>query len=287
MDNNPSDLQDLNPSFDWPDSASVFMPDWLLGKAPIGRDEFELNATAPPGILDQKAACMFELYVHQGPRFAWVNRRYRLIMLVWPIYILLHANVKRAFDLLVVLGGLPVVLPVMLFTALAIKLESPGPVIFRQERVGKWGRRFTCYKFRSMSMDAEARKAELMASNEADEVVFKIRHDPRVTRVGQVIRKLSIDELPQVFNVIKGDMSLVGPRPPLPIELEYYQFDTFRRLDAVPGLTGLQQVSGRSDLPFKRWVELDIQYIRDQSMKKDIEILFKTIPAVLSRKGAY
>jgi lipopolysaccharide/colanic/teichoic acid biosynthesis glycosyltransferase len=105
--------------------------------------------------------------------------------------------------------------------------------------------------------------------------------------VGQVIRKLSIDELPQVFNVVKGEMSLVGPRPPVPVELEYYPFDTFRRLNAVPGLTGLQQVSGRSDLPFKRWVELDIEYIRDQSLKKDIQILFKTIPAVLSRKGAY
>jgi lipopolysaccharide/colanic/teichoic acid biosynthesis glycosyltransferase len=126
-----------------------------------------------------------------------------------------------------------------------------------------------------------------MALNEADEVVFKIKHDPRVTRVGRIIRKLSIDELPQIFNVIKGDMNIVGPRPPVPIELENYQYDTFRRLDTIPGITGLQQVSGRSDLTFKRWVELDIEYIRDQSLRKDIEILIRTIPTVISGKGAY
>jgi lipopolysaccharide/colanic/teichoic acid biosynthesis glycosyltransferase len=175
----------------------------------------------------------------------------------------------------------------MLITAIAIKLDTPGPIIFKQVRVGKWGKTFNCYKFRSMFIDAEARKAELMVHNEADEVVFKMKRDPRVTRIGRIIRKLSIDELPQIFNVIKGDMSLVGPRPPVPIEVEDYQFDQYRRLDTIPGITGLQQISGRSELSFKRWVELDVQYIKEQSLKKDIEIILKTIPAVISGRGAY
>ena len=131
------------------------------------------------------------------------------------------------------------------------------------------------------------RKAELMAQNDADEVIFKMKNDPRVTRVGRVIRKASIDEIPQLFNVLKGEMSLVGPRPPVPYEVAQYQFDQLRRLDAVPGITGLQQVSGRSELSFKRWVELDLQYISEQSLLKDIEILLKTIPAVLTGRGAY
>ena len=120
-----------------------------------------------------------------------------------------------------------------------IKLDSPGPVFFKQDRVGKWGKTFYCYKFRSMYIDAEERKAELMAQNEADEVVFKMKNDPRVTRVGRIIRKLSIDELPQLLNVIKGEMSLVGPRPPVPSEVSQYQFDQIRRLESVPGITGL------------------------------------------------
>ena len=210
---------------------------------------------------DPKALRMFEVYTQNKPGNTWENQRIRRVILRWLIYGHIYKNGKRAFNLLIALVGLPVFLPVMLFAAIAIRLESPGPIIFRQERVGKWGHRFTCYKFRSMYIDAEARKADLMALNEADEVVFKIKNDPRVTRVGRVIRKLSIDEIPQVFNVIKGEMNIVGPRPPVPVELESYPFDTFRRLDAVPGITGLQQVSGRSDIPFKKWVELDIEYI--------------------------
>jgi lipopolysaccharide/colanic/teichoic acid biosynthesis glycosyltransferase len=138
-----------------------------------------------------------------------------------------------------------------------------------------------------MYVDAEERKKALLSLNEADQIVFKMKRDPRVTRVGRVIRKLSIDELPQIFNVIKGDMSLVGPRPPVPYEVDQYQYDVRRRLDVVPGITGLQQVSGRSDIEFKRWVELDLQYIQDQSLLTDIQILLKTIPTVLSGKGAY
>lgn len=285
METNSSDLHDLNQWVFWPDSHSLYQPAWPFKEA-LG-EEGELRANVPEVVPDPKAARMFELYAHQGTHFAWENRRSRLVLLAWLLYNHLQRNGKRAFNLLFALSGLPLVFPIMLVTAIAIKLESAGPVIFKQERVGKWGRRFVCYKFRSMYTDAEARKAELMAMNEADEVVFKIKHDPRVTLVGRIIRKLSIDELPQIFNVIKGDMSLVGPRPPVPCELEGYQFDTFRRLDTIPGITGLQQVSGRSDLSFKRWVELDLKYIRYESLRKDIEILIRTVPAIISGKGAY
>ena len=138
-----------------------------------------------------------------------------------------------------------------------------------------------------MYVDAEARKAELSNLNEADQVVFKMKRDPRITRVGYVLRKLSIDELPQLVNVLRGDMSLVGPRPPVPYEVAQYSYEHLQRLDAVPGITGLQQVSGRSDLTFRRWIELDLQYINEQSLLSDVRILLSTIPAVISGKGAY
>ena len=265
-------------------AEDIYESGWLLGKVP--HEDVE-PSHVQPAIVDPKAASMFEWYANQGTSFGLNKIRSSMILLSWLSYIRTRNSIKRAFDLLVAISSLPFVLPIMLLTAILIKLDSRGPVIFRQERVGKWGRRFTCYKLRSMCTDAEARKMELMTANEADEVVFKMRRDPRVTRVGYVIRKLSIDELPQIFNVIKGEMSVVGPRPPVPIELESYPFDAFLRLEAMPGLTGLQQISGRSELPFKRWVELDLEYIRDQSMKKDLEILFKTIPVALSGKGAY
>ena len=236
---------------------------------------------------DPKAVRMAER--HTTKAFASVSerRRIQVIRLAWLIRSVVKMKVKRLFDLVLSLAGLPLILPIMLATAIAIKLDSPGPVIFRQERVGKWGKRFTCYKFRSMYIDAEARKKELMALNEADGVVFKMKNDPRITRVGRIIRKLSIDELPQIFNIIKGDMSLVGPRPPVPMEVAQYQYDHFRRLDTIPGLTGLQQVTGRMGISFSRWVELDVQYIEEQSLLKDIEIIIKTVPAALFGKDAY
>ncbi len=280
-----SGLRDFNQQTSTPDVEGLSTTGWLLGMATNEEDVQQTHGQ--PAIVDPKAARMFELYARHGTNFAWEKLRSNLIRLRWLGHIQIEINLKRTFDLLVALSALPLVLPIMLFTALVIKLDSSGPVIFRQERVGKWGRRFTCYKFRSMYTGAEARKTELMAANEADEVVFKMKRDPRVTRVGYFIRRFSIDELPQIFNVIRGDMSLVGPRPPVPIELESYSFDTFRRLETIPGLTGLQQVSGRSDLSFKRWVALDVEYIREQSLKKDIEILFKTIPVAISGKGAY
>lgn len=235
----------------------------------------------------EKAARMLEMYSNQSFKSTRTIQRMRLRLIAWVIRNKINSNLKRAFDLVIVCLALPFVLPVIGLMAIAIKLDSPGPVFFRQERVGKWGKTFYCYKFRSMYVDAEARKAELMAENDADEVIFKMKNDPRVTRVGRLIRKASIDEIPQIFNVLKGEMSLVGPRPPVPYEVAQYQFDQMRRLDAVPGITGLQQVSGRSDLSFKRWVELDLQYISEQSLLKDVEILLKTVPAVLTGRGAY
>ncbi len=239
--------------------------------------------------LDQseKAARMLEIYADRRFNNVRSAQRMRLQLITWVIKSKIAQNLKRFFDLIIATVTLFFVWPLMLLVAVTIKLESPGPIIFRQIRIGKHAEPFYCYKFRSMCVDAEARKAELMDLNEADEVVFKIKKDPRITRVGNFIRKYSLDELPQIFNVIKGEMSLVGPRPPVPHEVENYQFEHLQRLSVTPGITGLQQVSGRSDLEFKRWIELDLQYIAEQSFLKDVEILLKTIPAVLFGKGAY
>ncbi len=238
---------------------------------------------------DTRVEQAVEMFARQdfGTVGFWHRLCFSLGLVFWVLGIKVRQYVKRIFDLVVGLVALLLTWPIMLFTAVAIKLDSPGPLIFHQTRVGKWGEHFTCFKFRSMYIDAEERKKELMALNEADGPVFKMKHDPRVTRVGRIIRKLSIDELPQIFNVLKGDMSLVGPRPPVPKEVAEYTFDEHRRLDAVPGITGLQQVSGRSDLDFERWVAFDVEYIEKQSFWYDVKILLQTIPAVLLGKGAY
>lgn len=235
----------------------------------------------------EKAERMVEMYATQSFKRARSIQRMRFRLIAWVIRNKIKSNVKRVFDFILVCLALPFALVIMAVIAILIKLDSPGPVFFKQVRVGKWGKTFHCYKFRSMYVDAEARKDELLAQNEADEIVFKMKNDPRITRVGRYIRKASIDEIPQLFNVLKGEMSLVGPRPPVPREVAEYQFDQLRRLDAIPGITGLQQVSGRSELNFTRWVELDLQYIAEQSLMKDVEILVKTIPAVLTGRGAY
>jgi lipopolysaccharide/colanic/teichoic acid biosynthesis glycosyltransferase len=169
-----------------------------------------------------------------------------------------------------------------------IRLESPGPVLFRQQRIGLGGRPFMMLKFRSMYIDAEARRDAMMEKNEMQGgVLFKIKEDPRVTRVGRFIRKASIDELPQLWNVFRGDMSLVGPRPPLPSEVADYGLADRRRLHVKPGITCIWQVSGRSDIPFERQVELDLDYIYSQSLKTDIKLLLRTVPAVILGRGAY
>ncbi len=195
--------------------------------------------------------------------------------------------VKRGIDVLVASLGLVILAPLMGLIALAIKMESDGPVIFSQERVGKYGRRFQIYKFRSMVQDAEDRKAELEAFNEADGPLFKMKDDPRRTRVGRLIRKLSLDELPQLYNVLRGDMSLVGPRPNIPTEVAQYREWHKRRLDVVPGITGLWAVSGRSELTFDEMTLLDIYYIENWSLALDLKIALQTLPHVLMARGAY
>lgn len=196
-------------------------------------------------------------------------------------------GVKRLFDLVMSVLGLIVSIPVILITAIPLKIESKGPLFFKQLRVGKNGRPFYIYKLRSMYVDAEERKQELLDSNKMDGLMFKMDDDPRITKVGKVIRKLSIDELPQFFNVIKGDMSLVGTRPPTVDEFKQYESRHKRRLSMRPGITGLWQVSGRSTIQdFEEVVKLDCEYIDEWSMSLDVTILFKTIPVVLTHKGA-
>jgi lipopolysaccharide/colanic/teichoic acid biosynthesis glycosyltransferase len=196
-------------------------------------------------------------------------------------------TLKRFLDITVSLGLLVSLLPLFLLVALLIKLTGGGPVLFWQTRVGRWGREFPFPKFRSMVANAEQLKGELLAENDHKVgVTFKMAKDPRVTWIGRIIRKLSIDELPQLWCVLKGDMSLVGPRPPIPAEVAKYTLTDRRRLDVTPGLTCIWQVSGRSTLPFPKQVELDIQYIESQSFWLDIKLLLKTIPAVLLGKGA-
>lgn len=195
---------------------------------------------------------------------------------------------KRAFDIVGTVGVLLVALPVMAVLALAIRLEDGGPVLFKQNRVGRDGRLFECLKFRSMVVDAEARLAEIRHLNRNVEgVLFKLPDDPRVTRTGKLIRRLSLDELPQLFNVIRGDMSLVGPRPALPSEVHRYDPDVRRRLHVRPGLTGLWQVSGRSDLSWEDTVRLDLYYVDNWSIVQDVAILLRTVQAVLASRGAY
>ena len=195
--------------------------------------------------------------------------------------------VKRAMDIAVGLVGCLVCVLVGIFVCPAIYLEDPGPVVFRQRRVGRNGRFFYIYKFRSMYQDAEERKKELMAQNEMHGLMFKIKDDPRITKVGKFIRKTSLDEFPQFFNVLFGSMSIVGTRPPTVDEFEQYSMHHKRRLQMKPGITGLWQVSGRSDIQdFDEVVKLDCQYIDEQSIWLDIKILFQTVKVVLLRKGA-
>lgn len=199
----------------------------------------------------------------------------------------LYQIVKRVFDVCFAGICLILLLPILLVSAIMIRLESKGNVIFKQERVGKDGQTFKMYKFRSMFIDAEARKSELQHLNMMSGPVFKIKNDPRITKVGQFIRKTSIDELPQLINIIKGDMSIVGPRPPLPKEVAQYSEHQRKRLDVKPGLTCYWQVSGRNAIGFDEWVELDIKYIKERGILTDIKIILRTIPAVLKCSGAY
>ena len=195
---------------------------------------------------------------------------------------------KRIVDAAGSAAVLLVLSPLLALIAAAIRLDSPGPALYSQARVGRHGRLFTMWKFRSMYIDAEERRRALEARNEMEGgVLFKMRKDPRITRVGRIIRKTSIDELPQLWNVLRGDMSLVGPRPPLPQEVDTYSVKDRRRLEAKPGITCLWQISGRSDIPFPEQVNLDVEYIESMRLFRDLWILLKTVPAVITGRGAY
>lgn len=195
--------------------------------------------------------------------------------------------VKRTMDIVLSIFFIILFAPLMAATALAIKLTSKGPVLFKQTRCGLNGRKFTLYKFRTMIVGAEMKRREIEKMNEMAGPVFKIKKDPRVTPVGRILRKTSIDELPQFFNVLKGDMSVVGPRPPLPVEVEMYQVWQRRRLSLKPGITCIWQVSGRNKISFERWMEMDMEYIDNWSLWLDVKILIKTVFVVLFGYGAY
>jgi exopolysaccharide biosynthesis polyprenyl glycosylphosphotransferase len=193
---------------------------------------------------------------------------------------------KRALDVAGALVGLVLLSPVFLAAALAVRLSSPGPVLYRQDRVGLNGRVFKILKFRSMYADADRRLAELRAHNEMDGPVFKMANDPRMTPVGRWLRRYSLDELPQLWNVLVGEMSLVGPRPPIPDEVQAYERWQRRRLSMKSGITCLWQVEGRNDIDFETWMKLDMEYIDNWSLALDMKILLKTIPVVLLARGA-
>jgi exopolysaccharide biosynthesis polyprenyl glycosylphosphotransferase len=236
------------------------------------------NMVMAPGLTEVAGPRVYVSPV-EGLPLMWVDQ---------PQFTGTRRVVKRAVDVVGALVALTVAAPLLLVIALAVALTSRGPVIYRSTRIGQGNREITVYKFRSMFRDAETRRAALLDFNElGDSVLFKIRQDPRVTRVGRLLRQFSLDELPQLVNVLNGSMSLVGPRPPLPEEVERYQGDVRRRLLVKPGLTGLWQVSGRSDLSWEESVRLDLYYVENWSLGFDFAIIARTVLAVLRRRGAY
>jgi len=241
----------------------------------------------------QRVALMEELYrIYGAPsrgtstfrlHLRYLRKKYAWLLVVGGAKVL-----KRTLDILAAVALFFLLWPLFLLVAICIKLTDGGPVFFWQTRVGQYGREFPFPKFRSMVVNAEALKDSLLEqSDHGNSVTFKMKRDPRVTWIGRIIRKLSIDELPQLWCVLKGDMSLVGPRPPVPREVAEYTLADRRRLDAIPGLTCIWQVSGRGDIAFDQQVQLDVQYIESQSLWLDIKLLLQTVPAVLLGKGAY
>ena len=223
-----------------------------------------------------------------GPRIHWRPiEGLPLVSVEVPRYSGAKYSLKRLFDLVVAGGMVLLLAPVLIALAAAVKLDSPGPVLFRQTRVGVNGTLFKMTKFRSMVVNAEASLAQLRPADQGSGVLFKMKDDPRITRVGKVIRRYSLDELPQLFDVLAGDMSLVGPRPPLPSEVEAYENHVHRRLNVKPGITGPWQISGRSNLSWEESVRKDLYYVENWSLSGDLVIMFKTFRAVLAREGAY
>ncbi len=240
-------------------------------------DVYGIDFTIASDLFDTRIA---ELRFHQSFGVPCLTLAHRRHGQGW------QPGVKRALDIVGALFAIALTLPFWIAAALAIRFDSPGPVFFVQQRAGRNNRPFPCVKFRTMVVDAEARLEELRRRNEISGPVFKVRNDPRLTRVGRVLRKYSIDELPQFLNVLAGQMSLVGPRPPIPQEVKSYEPDQVRRLSVRPGITGLWQVSGRNRIAFEDWVRLDLQYIDEWSLWLDLQILVATIPAVLRAEGA-
>ena len=239
-------------------------------------------------LLDRTADADLDQLVRELASRRFGNKRRSLRLQTWRFTVRFSYAVKRAMDVFGSLIGMVLLSPVFLGIAIAVKLTSPGPVIFAQVRVGRYGRHFRFYKFRSMYVDAEARKAELLSQNESkDGVIFKMKDDPRITKVGRFLRRTSLDELPQLWNVFIGDMSLVGPRPPVPSEVAQYTLEDRKRLDVIPGITCLWQIKGRSEIPFHEQVRLDKEYIMAGGFWKDVAILMKTVPAIIGGKGAY
>ncbi len=219
---------------------------------------------------------------------ALLHARLWLKSAVWRGVIAGSLAIKRGLDILAGTAGLLALSPLLLTVIALIKLEDRGPIFFRQMRVGLRGRSFGMWKFRSMVLNADALKDQLLKQNEMQGgVTFKMKNDPRITRIGKYLRKFSIDEMPQLYNVLQGDMSLVGPRPPVPREVQEYTVEDRQRLLAKPGLTCFWQVGGRSEIDFNGQVRLDVEYIKSQSVWLDIKLLFKTVPAVVLGKGAY
>jgi exopolysaccharide biosynthesis polyprenyl glycosylphosphotransferase len=224
----------------------------------------------------------------QSPWGRWkLNTYSRIKRVSWRWVVFSAVFIKRLSDIVTSFCALLVLMPLFALIAAAIKLEDGGPIFFGQRRVGKWGREFRMWKFRSMCVDAEQKLGSMLGQNEhGSGVTFKVKNDPRVTRVGKWLRKFSLDELPQFYNVLVGDMSLVGPRPPVPREVALYSWADRRRLEVMPGLTCFWQIGGRSNIDFPEQVQLDVQYIESQSFWLDMKILVKTVPAVLMGRGA-
>lgn len=217
-----------------------------------------------------------------------LRARLRVKLVIWESSLGSLLVLKRLLDIFVSGTALLLFSPVLALVALLVWIDDPGPIFYTQIRVGQDGRLFRFYKFRSMRVGADKMKDALIAQNESkDGVIFKMKNDPRITRVGKYLRRFSIDEAPQILNVLTGDLAIVGPRPPLPREVALYTLEERKRLHAKPGLTCFWQIQGRSDIPFKDQVRLDLQYIASQNVWTDLLIIVKTVPAVLFGKGAY
>ncbi|MBI1381774.1 MAG: hypothetical protein GC161_11885 [Planctomycetaceae bacterium] len=258
------------------------------------------QADAPPSRANDWSSLAIDRHgdLHLGPRIddeetsreldaIRANASARQVESLVPLLVEPLPAWKRGMDILVSATALLVLSPLFAAIALAIKLDSKGPIIFRQQRAGAGGRPFTFFKFRSMLPNAEAMRAELEALNEKDGPIFKMKNDPRITRVGGFLRRWSLDELPQIYNVLRGDMSLVGPRPPTLNELPGYQSWQRRRLELTGGLTCIWQVSGRSDVSFEEWMRMDLRYARRRTLKRDLVLLAKTASAIVTSRGAY